>query len=349
MRRYLSAVVLLASLLMHDQTAAATNSLNVLTWSDYMDPEVVAEFEQAFDTRVNFSYFESDSERDEKLAIRGGRGYDVIMVGGVQLSRYARRQWLAPITAIDVPNQALIDPRWRDCYPEADGFGLPYFWGTMGIGYRSDLYAEGFSSWKQLLQPAPELHGRLLMPDFTREAMGAAMKALGHSINASDRELIRTGSELLLAQQPAVRFYRYPALDENSVFVSGDVVAGMMYGGDVLMLREHAPGMRFVIPEEGGLLWIDYLTVAQSSTRKRLAFDFLNFLNEPQIAARQARYVYYPSPNAAAAALLPTDFLANPDIYPSADVLQRSEFIQPLPPRSQKLINTLGVQLRSQP
>ncbi len=346
-RRRPGVIALLWSLLLPTHLLAAPPPLKILTWSEYMSPELVAEFETRFDAHVEFTYFESDSERDEKLAIRGGNGYDLILVNSLQMEQYVKRRWLAPVSEADVPNQRLIDSRWKTAHPGADGFGVPYFWGTMGIGYRSDLYPDGFASWRDLLEPAPALRGKLLMPDFTREAMGIAMKTLGHSVNTVDRQLIHEGAELLMAQKPAVRYYRYPSLSDDSVFVSGDIIAGMMYAGDVLTLQEFAPGMRFVIPEEGGLLWLDFLAVAHSSANKPLAYALLNFLNEPDIAARQARFVHYPSPNTAAAKLLPAEFLANPDIYPPKDVLDRSELIRSLPPRSQKLINSISVQLKS--
>jgi spermidine/putrescine transport system substrate-binding protein len=68
-----------------------------------------------------------------------------------------------------------------------------------------------------------------------------------------------------------------------------------------------------------------------SSKQKALAKAFINFLNEPNNAARLAQFAYYATPNLAAEKLLPEDFLSNPYIYPPAKVLAKSEIYQPLP------------------
>ena len=90
-----------------------------------------------------------------------------------------------------------------------------------------------------------------------------------------------------------------------------------------------------------GEVWIDYLTVPVSSTDKALAADLINFLNDPQRAARNARYVHYATPNAAAERLLPVPFLANPVIYPGRESVSRSEFYVDMPPVAVKLRNAV--------
>ncbi|MCW9078035.1 MAG: extracellular solute-binding protein, partial [Gammaproteobacteria bacterium] len=92
----------------------------------------------------------------------------------------------------------------------------------------------------------------------------------------------------------------------------------------------------YVLPEEGGNIWVDYLCVLRESSNKDAAKQFIDFLNEPEIAARLAQYVYYASPNQAAEKLLPEDFTNDPVIYPSGAALEKSEPYKRLPPRVQK-------------
>ena len=78
-------------------SASATQTLNICTWFEYIDPEVVIEFEHEFDAKVVFHYFELDQLRDEQLAAVAGRRYDLLMVNGTQVARYDKRGWLEPI------------------------------------------------------------------------------------------------------------------------------------------------------------------------------------------------------------------------------------------------------------
>ncbi len=86
---------------------------------------------------------------------------------------------------------------------------------------------------------------------------------------------------------------------------------------------------------------ISYLIVLEKSNKKELARAFVNFLNEPENAAQLAQFVYYATPNLAAEKLLPAGFLADPVIYPPADVLARCEIYRKLPTRAEKWRNTM--------
>lgn len=65
--------------------------LVILTWSEYIDPEVVREFEQAFNTEVVFVYFEADDTRTEMLVANDGDGYDVIVINDTAVNDYVKQ------------------------------------------------------------------------------------------------------------------------------------------------------------------------------------------------------------------------------------------------------------------
>ena len=237
------------------------------------------------------------------------------------------------------PNLIHIDKRWLEAFPGLEGYTVPYFWGTMGIAYRKDLVQAPLTSWMDILQPAESLRGRIGMVENSRDALGMALKALGYSVNSTDSKQIKAAEQLLLAQKPYVKTYTYIALNEESALVTGDIIATMIYSGDALMVQEHHEEIDYVVPTEGGNIWVDYLVVLENSKNKELAVAFLNFLNEPENAAQLAEFVYYATPNMAAEKLLPAEFLEDPIIYPSQAVLSRSEFYKPLPPRASKKRN----------
>lgn len=187
-----------------------------------------------------------------------------------------------------------------------------------------------------LLQPIKELHGKVSMIGDSADMIGTALKAMGYSLNSTDAQELKEAEALLQAQAPAVKTYRYLSLNEDSALLTGEVVMSMMYNGDALMLQEYSDNIAFVLPEEGGNIWADYLSVLSSSSKKAEAKRFINFLNEPEIAARLAQHVYYATPNRTAEALLPASFKDNPVIYPSGEALENSEPYRRLPPRTQK-------------
>ena len=320
-------------------------ALHVLTWPDYIAPDVVEEFEQRFDVRITFSYFETDDARSEILTKSAGQGYDVVLVSGHDINKYQRRGWLAALAADAIPNRRHIMQRWAEAFPGTADYGVAYFWGTQGIAYRRDLVSRPITSWRQLLDPDEELRGRIAMTGTARDLTGIALKALGYSLNSSELPQLKEAEALLRRQLPFVKSYAYINLTQRSDLVSGDVRAAMVFNGDALMLQQYNDQIVYAVPEEGANLWVDYFCVLESSPRKELSQVFLNFLNEPEVAARIASYVYYATPNEAAHEHLPQSYFDNPIIYPPAVQLAQSEFYERLTPRAQKYTNGIMARL----
>ncbi len=315
---------------------AETRELVLLNWSEYMDPELIAKFEKQFNVEVNEVYFESDDLRDAMLLETEVQGYDLALVNDLAVDVYRIQGWLAPVDTNYVPNLKHIEERWLDAFAGVRGFAMPYFWGTLGIAYRSDLIEKAPSSWMDFFKPTESVRGKIGLIESSTEVIGMALKALGYSANSNDARAIDEAEELLLAQKPFVKSYVYIALNEQSALVSGDIAITMIYSGDALMVQEHHEMIEYVVPKEGGTLWADYLVVMKNSMNKDLAWAFINFLNEPEHAAQLAQYVYYATPNKAAEKILPADFLENEVIYPTEEALAKSEPFQPIPPRVQK-------------
>ncbi|MEL7399955.1 MAG: extracellular solute-binding protein, partial [Pseudomonadota bacterium] len=94
--------------------------------------------------------------------------------------------------------------------------------------------------------------------------------------------------------------------------------------------------VKYIVPEEGGSIWVDYLVVSSKSQNKEAAWDLIEFLNEPEHATQLAYYLYYATPNKGAMAMLDQSFLDNETIYPNTQALEKSEILQPLLSRRKK-------------
>lgn len=326
-------------------SAESRQELIILNWADYLDPELVIKFEETYNARLTQVFYASDEDRTERLLATEGKGYDLILTSGVDLGRYVKRDWVAPLDMSRAPNLKHLDMKWRQAFPDAYKYTVPYFWGTLGIAYRSDLVKTPITSWKQFFVPAEELRGKIGMIDDPRDVVAMALKSLGYSANAVDKTALAEVRDLLKAQNPYVNSYQYFSATEESSLVKGDIVASMAYSGDALMVAEHEENIVYVLPEEGGNIWVDYFTVAKHARNPDLAYAFLDFINEPVNAAQMADYVYYATPNKAAEKLLDKDFLQDPIIYPTEESLENSEFYRVLSPRGQRLRDSAGSEI----
>lgn len=324
-----------------------SSTLRILTWEDYIDPDVVQAFESEYKTKIQFTYFESDDERDEILLKPNAR-FDLAITSGHSLSLFLFRGLLDPLDYEAMPNVSVIDERWSSAFRGAEFYGVPYFWGTLGVAYRKDLLKTPIQSWMDMLKPNVALHGKIAMLDTAADVVAVALKGLGYSMNSGNLEHYSAAEELLKTQRQYVGRYETSDLDETAPLVTGDVVASMMFNGDALMLQEENENIEFVLPKEGGPLWVDYFVISRNSTKKKLATQFLDFINRPEIAAQNAQYVYYPSPNKAAEKLLPDEFKQNAVVYPDQRSLALSEFFEAQPPRITKLVKDIYEELVSE-
>ena len=327
--------VLLPLWSVHSPAGDATKAeLVILNWADYIDPEVIADFEAKHLAKVRVVNFEDDDNRDQLLLATNGAGYDLVLVNETHVGLYRSHGWLARLSAAEVPNLKHIDNTWMEKARDANGYAVPYFWGTLGIAYRRDLVRNAPQHWTDLFTPSADLRGRIAMLSSQRELLGMALKAAGHSVNSIDHGEVDAAMTLLLAQKPAVRAYQQALLNEKSELVTGEVSMRMMFNGDALLLHKFNGNVAYLVPPEGTALWVDYLTVMANAPNPELAYAFLDFLNEPAIAARNAAFVNYATPNQAAATLMPAEYRDNPSIYPPAKTLANSELFTNLPPRA---------------
>jgi spermidine/putrescine transport system substrate-binding protein len=257
---------------------------------------------------------------------------------GSEIAGYARRGWLEPIPKANIPNLRHLKPFWVTAHPQAETYGVPYFWGTTGISYRSDLVEEPIHSWRQLLEPSEYLRGRISMMEPGRDLFLPALKLMGEPLNSSDRSVITRAEALLQAQKPFVKRYVLESLSPKSLLVSGEVWVALCYSGS-RGLSQFEPAIRYVVPDEGTNLYADYLTISSQSKKQPLAALLIDFLNRPDVAARNALFTWYATPNAAAEAHLPEEFLQDSAIYPDESVLERSETYSPLSARGAKSLN----------
>jgi spermidine/putrescine transport system substrate-binding protein len=140
---------------------------------------------------------------------------------------------------------------------------------------------------------------------------------------------------LLQAQKPLIAAYN--SSDVNRKLASGEYVIAHAWSGMAMQARNGLgeefsgnPDIAFVIPKEGGTIWMDNLAILADSPNAYTAHVFINFLLRPEIAARNAEYVGYLTPNKDAVPLLSaeTKALYAEGFAPDEAMLERLEWIE---------------------
>ncbi len=311
---------------------AEPERLTLYTWTDYIDPAVVTRFEQATGSQLDLQTFEEADEREEVLAATNARGFDLVCISENYLTQAGLQDWMEPLDRDRLPNLRHLHYPMNAAIPLAPRYAVPYFWGTFGIAYRKDLIPEVPRSWKDLFDLTPKYSGKVAMYPTVRMLAGMALLAAGADFNSQRDEDIEAAGAILLRQAHHVWGYRGADLSENSLLASGKVVMQSLFNGDALFLRRYQPNIEFVYPAEGSNVFVDYFVIPRNAEHKALAYQFLDFINQPAVALQNALYVKFATPNDAARQLAPADYRQDSVIFPSPDVIDRGHIILPLPP-----------------
>jgi spermidine/putrescine transport system permease protein len=298
--------------------------LNVYIWSNYIAPETVKKFEERHHVRVNVDLYDTNEALLAKIQA-GNTAYDVICPSNYPIQILLAQDLLLPLDHSALPHLSNLDPALLDRpYDPGNRHSVPYVWGTCGIGYNRKRTGGPIDSWAALWDP--RFRGRVLMLDDARETLGAALKRGGRSLNATNPDWLREAQELLFRQKPLVKLYDSGNFD--AALLSGDVWLAQGWSGQFAKVRDEDPDLEYIVPKEGGSLFVDSLAIPKSAPHPELAHAFVDFTMEPEIAAEICRTMHYSTPNRAAIPLLPASIRDNPAIFPPPDVMGRVELIE---------------------
>ena len=301
--------------------------LALFIWPDYLDPELVDEFERTYGVRVSIDYYDTNEAMIAKLGVGGAGQYDLVVASDYAVEVLTQQGLAQRLDRANIPNFDNLDPRFMDPpFDPGNAYSIPYQWGTTGLGVRTDLVRDSsriVPSWAMVFDPERAI-GPFTMLSDPRETIGAALIYLGYSANSTNADELAAAERLLMAQRDRVLTYA-PFATARDLLGSGDATVAHNYSGDVLMVRDEVPAVRYLIPEEGSMIWTDNLMVPASAPNKRLGEVFINFILDAGVGARLSNFTFYATPNAAALALVAPELRADRSIYPDSAVLGKLE------------------------
>ncbi len=304
-------------------TKAGATTLHYFTWSDYVGPELLAEFEKQAGVKIVVDTFSSNEELLAKLQ-GGASGYDVTVPSDFMVTIMAREGLLAELDLSQIPNARFLSAGLQRLPFDPDHrYSIPYLWGTVGIGYDSAVIPTPPDSWSILWDI--RYKGKISMLNDQREVFGAALRSMGQSMNSRDPAVIEGAKAKLISQKPIVKTYTSDHYDQ--LLASGEVVLAHGWGGPVARAMAERPSIRYVVPKEGATIWSDCLVVLKTSQKRELAMRFINFLLDRDVAARTTNRLMFASSNREAKALVDPEVRDNPAVYPPDSSFDRLEWM----------------------
>ncbi|WFA09456.1 spermidine/putrescine ABC transporter substrate-binding protein [Tissierella sp. Yu-01] len=295
--------------------------LNVYNWGDYIDTEVLDQFEEEYGIKVVYDTFATNEDLYVKLK-QGGSSYDVIFPSDYMIERMIREDLLVKIDRNNIPNLDKIGEQFLNLsYDPTNDYSVPYMWGTVGIIYNKTMVDEELDSWADLWNEKYE--DQIIMLNSQRDSLAVALKKLGYSLNSRNENELEEAKAELIKQKPLV--YAYMGDEVKEAMISGEAAIAVVWSGDAVYMKWENPDLEYVIPEEGTNLWFDSMVIPKNSQNKEAAEKFIDFMTRPDIAAKNVEYIGYSSPVPEAVELLDEETQNDPVAYPSEEDIENTE------------------------
>ncbi len=318
--------------------------LNVYNWYGMIPKDVLDEFETETGISVRYDLYDNNEILEAKL-FAGNSGYDIIFPSA---SPYAVRQIQAgvyeKIDKTKLSNLRHVDPvlyeQMRLADPDLE-YTIPYYWGTFGFAYVEEEIL------KRMPDAPTQSYRMLFDPDVVSKFQGCGVTLLDESVDIYPAVLAYLGKDprsdglddLQSAQNHMKKTRPFIKRFSSSRFVNelvgGESCLAQAWSGEAQLAQDRADEVgkkihiRYVVPQEGGTLWIDCIAIPKGAPHVNNAHKFIDFLMRPQVSARIANAIKLAVANKAATAYIDPKIKNDPTIYPKVDVMAKLKLDKP--------------------
>lgn len=322
------------------------NTLTVLNYGKYFDPEALEMFEKETGITVEYEEYESPEEMYTKYKA-GSIDYDLLCTSDYMIEKLIKEGEVIEMNYDNIPEYKNIDQKIIDTSASFDPehkYTLPYFYGTVGILYNSDeVDASEVDTWNVLWDSKYE--GKVIMENSVRDCFLVPLKQLGYSLNTTDEIELREALDMLLEQKPLI--YAYLVDETGDEMAAGNAALSVVYSGEAAYAQTLADNLAYSVPKEGSNIWIDSWFMPKTCKNQENAEKFLDFLCREDIAKMNFDYVYYATPNTAVYENLDDSLKNDATIFPDQATIDNCEVFTSLDEEGTNLYNQLWKELKS--
>jgi putrescine transport system substrate-binding protein len=342
--------------------AAQAQTVNVYNWSDYIDPTVLEDFTKETGIKVRYDTFDSNDTLETKL-LAGKSGYDVVVPTGFFLERQIKAGVFQKLDKSKLPNLANLWPEIAQrlaTHDPGNQYAVNYMWGTTGLGYNVKKVHEilgadaAIDSWDMVFKPenlAKLKSCGVFLLDSSDDILPAALKYLGFDPNSRSEAELQKAADLVIKIRPFVR--KFHSSEYLNALASGEICFAVGFSGDVKQAQKRAAEAKngvevaYAIPKEGAQLWFDNLAIPKDAKHVAEAHAFINYLQKPEVAAKNSNLVSYANGNLASQKFIDKEVLEDRTIYPDEATMSRLYTIKVYDAATQRLMNRLWTRIKT--
>jgi putrescine transport system substrate-binding protein len=336
--------------------------VNFYNWSNYMAPGVLEDFTRETGIKVVYDTFDANETLETRL-LAGKSGYDVVVPTAYFLQRQVSANIFQKLDKSKLPNLANAWPEVTQrlaIYDRDNSFGANYMWGTTGIGYNVKAMQKilgpdaKIDSWDVVFKPenlAKFKECGIHMLDSADDVLPAALSYLGLDTNSTKQADLEKAADLVIKIRPYVR--KFHSSEYLSALATGEICFVVGWSGDIMQARSRAAEAKndieigYAIPQEGAQMFFDNLAIPADAKNITEAYELINYLYRPEVAARNSDFLSYANGNLASQKLIDPKILNDKNIYPDDATLKKLFVITAREPATQRVINRLWTKVKT--
>jgi spermidine/putrescine transport system substrate-binding protein len=269
-------------------------------WPLYMDKSILKTFNKRYGGKVK--YLEDINDNNDffgkvrqQLTQGVPIGRDLVVLTDPMASKWVRSGFVTPYDPRNVPNRKnLVSNLESIAYDPKRQFTLPYQSGAVGLGYDIKATGRELKSLKEFFNP--EWKGKVTMLAEAYDSAGTVLLMEGKDATKATLDEQLGAIDTLSEQNAKGQFRRFTGNDYATDLTKGNVVLALAYAGDMVQLQADNPNLRFTYAEEGSMIFTDNMMLPAHVEHPYAAEVMMNYLYEPDVAAKLCAYVNYISP-----------------------------------------------------
>jgi len=347
----LTLIKALLPMLFFAQLTLAEGVVNFYNWADYIGESTIRDFEEEYGIKVNYDQYDSSEIVEAKL-LAGNSGYDLVVHSSMYSKRLMPLKIFHEIDPLKLSNYELLDPMLMKMLDEIDSGNrimIPYSYGSTGVSYDANkIFARDLNppigSAAMLYEPdtlSKFADCGIIMLDSPTDVIPQALVYLGYDDSSKDPNELDEAEELLHGARPFIKKFTSSTLLND--LANGDACIAMSWAGDYATAKDRAKAagkdidLRYFVPEEGGLLWVDIIVIPEDAKNLENAYLLLDYLLRPEVSADFVNLTHYASPVPDAKEFIKEEIFSDPAVYPTPDVMGRLFFTEVDPPKYSRI------------
>lgn len=318
-------------------------TLNIYTWAEMFDPDVLAGFEAETGIKINYTNFDYDETMLSKLEASNGGDYDLVIADDYIIETVIAEGLAQKLDKSKLSNFGNINPIYQgQFYDPTDEYTVPYGAGVQTIAYDPAAVSVPVDGYEALWDPS--FADSIAITANYRVMIGMALKRLGYSYNTNDLAQIDEAGQLFYQLADNIRLIKDDNIQDD--LISGEVSAAVMYTSQVTMAKMTKPELEVVYPKEGIGFGIMGMFIPSQAPNADAALQFINYILRPEVSARSFEYLGYYCTTKAADDLISEEyreFLVLPEEFRAEDM----EMIRTVSPDATALQEEIWIEFRN--